>query len=127
MKLVITFILILLSSYAYSQKAYEFVYYEGTTKAFKIKLSLADGYLLGSQIIKTDLKSSTYTTYIVSEHKNRNLSFLPKDKTIPARKRDHITLYKLNDGQELPHQIKGFYGLDLKTFRFTLYPVQTNP
>jgi len=127
MKAAITIILLTICSYSYAQKAFEFENYYGKTKNFEIKLALANGYILGSEIIKTDLRTNKKTKYIVDaglDRKSQNLMFLPDntDRTIRHRKRDNIILYGLEDEYELlPNKIRGIYGIDLSTYSFTLY------
>lgn len=131
MKGAITILLFTISSYSFAQKAFEFEYYYGKTKNFEIKLSLANGYILGSEIIKTDLKTSRKIKYIPNDNpdrKSQSLMFLPDsaDHTVRRRKRDNIILYRMADEYEiLPNKIKGIYGFDLNTSSFTLYRQKT--
>ncbi|TCD12806.1 hypothetical protein EZ449_01810 [Pedobacter frigidisoli] len=131
MKGAITILLFTISSYSFAQKAFEFEYYYGKTKNFEIKLSLANGYILGSEIIKTDLKTSRKIKYIPNDNpdrKSQSLMFLPDstDRTVRRRKRDNIILYNMKDDyQVLPDKIRGVYGIDLGTFKFTLYKQKT--
>ncbi|RYD74943.1 hypothetical protein [Pedobacter agri] len=127
MKTVFTFIFIIFCAHSFAQKAFEFKYYYGKTKNFEIKLSLANGYILGSEIVKTDLLANKKVKYLPLETQDKNtqkLVFLPdvKDTTVRKRKRDHIILYKMKDDFDvLPDQINGAYGFDLKTSGFKLY------
>jgi hypothetical protein len=132
MKPAIIILLLTISSYSFAQKAFKFEYYYGKTKNFEIKLSLANGYILGSEIIKTDIKTEKVVKYLPNKIQGENtqsLVFLPdiNDKTIKRRKRDHIILYKMKDDYKmLPDKIIGNYGIDLKTYSFKLYKLKAN-
>ncbi len=132
MRVVLTTVLLTISSYAFSQKAFEFAYYYGKTKNFEIKLSLANGYILGSEIIKTDIKTGKKVKYLPNEIPGKNghsLVFLPdsNDKTVRIRKRDNIILHKIKEAYEsLPGEINGIYGIDLKTYSFNLHHQSAN-
>lgn len=131
MKPAIIILLLTISSYSFAQKAFEVEHYYGKTKNFEIKLSLANGYILGSEIIKTDIKTEKVVKYLPNKIQGENtksLEFLPdiNDKTIKRRKRDNIILYKMKEGYEmLPDKIIGNYGIDLKTYSFKLYKLTT--
>ncbi|RYD78688.1 MAG: hypothetical protein EOP55_06545 [Sphingobacteriales bacterium] len=132
MRVILTTVLLTISSYAFSQKAFEFAYYYGKTKNFEIKLSLANGYILGSEIIKTDIKTGKKVRYFPNEVPGKNghsLVFLPdsNDKTIRIRKRDNIILHNIKEDYEnLPGKINGIYGIDLKTYSFKLHHQSAN-
>jgi len=127
MKAAITTIFLIICSYSFAQKAFEFESYYGKTKRFELKLALANGYILGSEIIKTVVKTNKKIRYIAnagSDRESQNLIFLPDstDHTIRHRKRDKIILYRLEDDYEvLPNKIRGTYSIDLSTYSFTLY------
>lgn len=132
MKAAVIIILLIASLSTFAQKAFEMEHYYGKTKNFEIKLSLANGYILGSKIIKTDIKTDKVVKYLPNKIQGENtlsLVFLPdiNDKTIKRRKRDNIILYKMKDDYEmLPDKIIGSYGVDLKTYSFKLYKLRTN-
>ncbi|RZL34383.1 hypothetical protein [Pedobacter sp. Leaf41] len=132
MKAAVIIILLIASLNTVAQKAFEMEHYYGKTKNFEIKLSLANGYILGSKIIKTDIKTDKVVKYLPNKIQGENtlsLVFLPdiNDKTIKRRKRDNIILYKMKDDYEmLPDKIIGSYGVDLKTYSFKLYKLRTN-
>jgi len=132
MKAAVIIILLIASLSTVAQKAFEMEHYYGKTKNFEIKLSLANGYILGSKIIKTDIKTDKVVKYLPNKIQGENtlsLVFLPdiNDKTIKRRKRDNIILYKMKDDYEmLPDKIIGSYGVDLKTYSFKLYKLRTN-
>ncbi|RZK13490.1 MAG: hypothetical protein EOO86_20040 [Pedobacter sp.] len=127
MKATLTLVLLMISLTTFAQKAFEFEYYFGKTKNFEIKLSLANGYVLGSEVMKTDLKTGKKTKYLpnnLTEGKLQSITFLPDsaDRSITPRKRNNITLYRMkNDFEILPGTINGTYGIDLKTFTFKLH------
>jgi len=128
MKLSILFFLLITCFTAFAQKAFEFEHYQGKTKDFMINLSLANGYLLGSEIIRTDLKTLKKVKYLASDYRQKNLSFLPDphDKNVRIRKRDNFKLYGLDEEQAMPAKVKGVYGIDLKTYRIVLYKSTVN-
>ncbi|MCX2475523.1 hypothetical protein OQZ33_14415 [Pedobacter sp. MC2016-05] len=132
MKAAVIIILLIASLSTFAQKAFEFEYYYGKTKSFEIKLSLANGYILGSEIIKTDIKTEKAVKYLPNKIQGENtksLVFLPdmNDKTVKRRKRDNIILHKIKDDYEmLPDEIIGSYGIDLKTYSFKLYKLKAN-
>lgn len=126
MKVFVVLAFWILSLNATAQKAFEFEYYYGKTHHFEIKLSLANGYILASEILETNLATRKKTKYIPtgSSGKTLNLVFLPDTTaaSIKRRKRNKIILYNLKEDYEsLPAKIKGIYGIDLKTFSFKLY------
>jgi len=127
MKPAITTLLLTICSCCYAQKAFEFENYCGKTKNFEIRLALANGYIFGSEIIKTDLRTNKRIRYIVDagvNRKSQNLIFLPDstDRTIRHRKRDNIILYRLEDEYNiLPNKIGGIHRIDLSSYSFTLY------
>jgi len=127
MKAAITIIFLIICNYSFAQKAFEFENYYGKIKNFELKLALANGYILGSEIIKTDIKTNKKIKYIANagiDRKSQNLIFLPDstDRTTPRRKRDNIILYRLEAEYEvLPNKIRGIYRIDLSTYSFTLY------
>ena len=67
MKVVIILALLMMNLCSFAQKAFEFEYYYGKTKNFEIKLSLANGYLMGSEIIKTDLTTNKRIKYLLKD------------------------------------------------------------
>lgn len=127
MKAALTLLLLMVSLTTFAQKAFEFEYYYGKTKNFEIKLALAKGYILGSEIIKTDLlthKKSRYLPNNLTEGKLQSITFLPDsaDRSITPRKRNNIIFYRMNNDFEiLPNTINGAFRIDLKTFSFKLY------
>jgi len=127
MRVVFTIVCLVWSLKAYTQKAFEFEHYYGKTKDFEIRLSLANGYILGSEIIKTYLKTNKKVKYIVSAApagKSQGITFFPDpgDKATVIRKREFITLYHISDEYDvLPDKINAVCGIDLKTNRLKLY------
>jgi hypothetical protein len=55
---------LLLPFSAFSQKAYENIYYSGKTKDMRIKLAVADGYIGASELRTTDLKTKKTSRFL---------------------------------------------------------------
>lgn len=57
-------VIMCLPVFAYSQKAFEAVYYSGKTQNIEVKFTLADGYIEGCEIKTTDLKTKKTSRFL---------------------------------------------------------------
>lgn len=124
MKLIIISILIFTSLTAFSQKAYEIEYYNGKTKTFSVKFTLANGYIAACEILKKDFVTQKTVKYIPefgAESANHKMKFLrlSKSASTPA---DYFILDGIRDGYEvLPKEIHGIYCHHLKKYQILLF------
>ncbi|WP_316802201.1 hypothetical protein [Pedobacter nototheniae] len=118
----------ILPAYAFSQKAFEYEYYLGKTKDITIKLSLADGYIAGSEIrtvaIKTG-KASKFLTETGYEQPDRKMKFYhysPSQKEFP----DYFIIENTRDTYEVvPEKMMGKYYYKNQIVSFNLKHLKT--
>lgn len=113
----ILFLLVLFSSSASAQKAYETIVYNGKLPKVKVVLTLADGYILGSEIKTTDTAMGKVSVFLPRE-KNGTFHFESDLNTF------YFVLTDLTaDIKTLPKKIKAIYQDGNKQQSFTLYRV----
>ena len=113
----ILYLLVVFSSSASAQKAYETIVYNGKLPKVKVVLALADGYILGSEIKTTDTATGKAFVFMPGE-KNGTLYF---ESALNA---SHFVLTDLTaDVKTLPKKIKAIYQDGNKQQSFTLYRV----
>jgi len=115
----ILFLLVLFSFSANAQKAYETIVYNGKLPKVKVVLTLADGYILGSEIKTTDTATGKVSVFL-PEEKNGTLHF---ESTLNA---SYFVLTDLTAYvKTLPKKIKAchIYQEGNKQQSFTLYRV----
>lgn len=113
MKNIIFFIcLTLFPVFGFSQKAYESVYYKGSTQNIKVTFNLADGYFGASEIVTRDKKTKKISKFIPEDgvalpnEKMKFIHYSVSGKTFT----DYFILEGLGDAEQyLPEKIKGKY------------------
>lgn len=124
MKNLLTALLLLITCSVSAQKAFEYQYYYAKTKNFKVKLSLADGYMPATEIEITSIKTQQTTKFQSDAGQpaaNGRMTFYPVSPN-KTRKRDNIVLFGIKDVFDtLPQKIKGTYHLDLASYNLVLY------
>lgn len=127
-KLITCFIFMILPTYAFSQKAFEYEYYSGKTKDMTIKLSLADGYIAGSEI-KTiafkNKKASRFLTETGYEQPGLKMKFYHYS---PSQKEflDYFIMDNIRDTYEIiPKKMTGKYYYKNQIVSFSLTHLKT--
>lgn len=108
---------------AFSQKAYEAIYYSGKTQNITVKFTLADGYIAGCEIKTTDNKTKKTskflpeTGYADDDKKMKFYHYSTSGKTFS----DYFILEGIEEMYETtPTKIYGEYYFNGAVFKITL-------
>jgi hypothetical protein len=108
----------------FAQKAFENVVFRGKAQGISIKLNYADGYLGGSDIRTTDLKTNKTSKFVPdygSPDENHRLKFKHYAAKHPEKElSDYIILDGINDEESAPKRIVGKYYFKGKVYPFVL-------
>lgn len=124
MKNIVLFVFLLIFPVlAFSQKAYESVYYKGSTQNITITFDLADGYIAASQIITKDEKTKKTSLFLPEdgvELPNKAMKFI--HYSVSGKYfTDYFVLKGLENCVEiLPDKINGKYYFKGVAYPFVL-------
>ncbi len=108
-------LLLFIMNNAFAQKAFDAVYYTGKTQNISVQFMLANGYIGGSEIKTTDLKTKKTSKFLPNfdEEGNSDRMKFYHYSTSKTKFTDYFILNGIKDGyDENPSTIKGTYNFD---------------
>jgi hypothetical protein len=123
MKISLIIVLLAIPVLAFSQKAFEAIYYRGSTENISVKFILANGYITASEIQTINRKTKRMTKFLPVSNYAGNNSKMKFYHYSPSGKKfsDYFILENIEEySQHVPAKILGKYFLNRTAYNIIL-------